>query len=330
MCKISVAMATFNGSRYIEEQLQSILEQTRQPDEVIIRDDRSDDDTTDKIRHFIENNDLQEKWKLIVNEENTGWQKNFYEALKQTSGDVIFFSDQDDIWLPDKIKCLTEFMEEKNAGCVYGSIILIDEDGNELKETRNTHGIDKKPGQVPFDSRFNTAIVMGCRMCINREIADIYIKLKHPMPDHDCQCARLALLYSTMWRIEEPVMRYRIHKGNNSGIETNLQEGSTTLEFRKRIIRENIDWLKAVIAYDEGLQEKSECDRNEMLRKLIRMQTDRYRYLSGKHGETWIGLWKYKNSYSGMSMLAGDFAYRHGINRTLGKVYMKLKNILKK
>ena len=177
VCKISVAMATYNGSIYIEEQLRSLLDQTRQPDEVIIRDDCSVDDTAEKIRRFIDNNDLQDKWKLIVNEQNIGWQRNFYEAVRQTTGDVIFFSDQDDIWLPDKIEILSSFMKEKNAGCVYGSIILIDEEGNVLKETRNTHGIDKVPGQIPFDCRFNTAIVMGCRMCISRKIADIYISL---------------------------------------------------------------------------------------------------------------------------------------------------------
>lgn len=330
MCKISVAMATYNGSRFIEEQLRSLLEQTREPDEVIIRDDKSSDDTAEKIRRFIKHNDLQDKWKLIVNEENIGWQRNFYEAVKQTTGDVIFFSDQDDVWLPDKIERLTEFLTEKHAGCVYGSIILIDENGNELKETRNTHGIDKVPGRIPFDSRFNTAIVMGCRMCISREIADIYIKLDHPMPDHDCQCARLALLYSSLWRIEKPVMRYRVHKGNNSGIEAELQEGSTTLEFRKRVIYENTDWLKTLRKFEKNKSDVSNSERIDMLNILIRMQESRYSYLSGKSGASWLKLLRYRNCYSGISMLIGDLAYRHGMNRALGKAVMKIKHSFRK
>ncbi|MCR5324876.1 MAG: glycosyltransferase [Lachnospiraceae bacterium] len=343
-------MATFNGSRYIEDQLKSLLNQSKMPDEVIIRDDRSTDNTAEKVFNFIENNNLQERWKLTVNDKNIGWQRNFYEAVKETTGDIIFFSDQDDIWLPDKVETLTTFMKEKNAGCVYGSIILIDEAGNELNETRNTHGIDKKPGQIPFDCRFNTAIVMGCRMCISREIANIYIGLKHPMPDHDCQCARLALLYSTLWRIEKPIMRYRIHKGNNSGIVTNLQEGSTTLEFRKRIVKENADWLRHVIRYNECQlkevyfnfinpeetkiektkfeelsSEKKEFKRNEMLKRILKMQEERFLYLSHEHGVSWFRLLKYRKSYSGISMLIGDFAYRNGINRILGTIYRCFK-----
>lgn len=330
MCRVSVAMATFNGNKYIEEQLMSILEQTRQPDEVIIRDDGSCDDTAEIIRIFIEKNGLQNKWKLIINEKNLGWQRNFYETVKQTTGDVIFFSDQDDIWLPDKIETLTKYMEEKSAGCVYGSIILIDEEGNELKEKRNIHGIDKNPGRIPFDYRFNTAIVMGCRMCISREIANIYIRLKHPMPDHDCQCARLALFYSSMWRIETPVMRYRIHTGNNSGIERGLQEGSTTLEFRKRIVDDNKDWLKTLLMFERNLSQESNYERDRMLCELINMQEDRYLYLSGKQGITWLRLWRYRRNYSGIPMIVGDFAYRHGLNRILGKIYTRLKSLVKR
>lgn len=319
-----MAIATYNGEKYIEEQLQSILGQTRKPDEVIIHDDRSTDRTAEIIVGFITKNNLMDKWKLTVNEDNIGWQRNFYEAVRETTGDVVFFSDQDDVWLPDKIEYLTGFMEEHDAGCVYGSTILIDQEGKELGENRNTHGIDRIPGQVPFDTRFNTSIVMGCRMCISREIADIYIRMNKPYPDHDSQCARLALFFSSLWRVEKPVIKYRVHTGNNSGVEAGLREGSTTTDFRINWIKYNIEWLKELrkIQTQRYLQNNKERSvRIEMIDKTIHMQQDRLAYLTGSKKIFWFGLIKYHQYYSSIKMLIGDFVYRHNINRFGGKIY---------
>ncbi len=326
--KISVAVATYNGEKYIEEQLQSILDQTRKPDEVIIHDDMSTDRTAEIIAGFIDKNNLQDRWKLKINDENIGWQRNFFEAVRETTGDVIFFSDQDDVWLSEKIEYLTDFMEEHNAGCVYGSTVLIDQNGNELGEKRNTHGIDQNLGQIPFDERFNTSIVMGCRMCISREIADIYLKLNNPFPDHDSQCARLALFFSSLWRVEKTVIKYRVHTGNNSGVEAGLREGSTTIEFRINVIRQNIEWLETLKNYQEQQNVRngntvSDKQRfmSVLIAKTIHMQCDRLAYLTSTKGMLWCRLFKYRRYYSGIKMMIGDFVYRHRINRLSGRLY---------
>lgn len=97
MEKISVALATYNGEKYIEKQLDSIRNQTIKPDEVVIVDDKSSDRTVALINEFIAVNNLV-NWKLFVNEKNVGYRKNFYNALKKVTGEVIFLSDQDDEW----------------------------------------------------------------------------------------------------------------------------------------------------------------------------------------------------------------------------------------
>ena len=102
--KISVVVCTFNGEKYIIEQLQSIYQQTTMPDEVIIQDDCSTDRTRELIEKFIRNHNLQNEWTLICNKENMGWKKNFMNAISKASGDLIFLSDQDDIWYLDKIE----------------------------------------------------------------------------------------------------------------------------------------------------------------------------------------------------------------------------------
>ena len=100
---ISVVMTTYNGERYILEQLESIRIQTRQPDEVIIQDDASNDDTKVLIDYFIRAHGLK-NWKVYKNVKNIGWRNNFYDAISKAHGDIIFFADQDDVWCSQKIK----------------------------------------------------------------------------------------------------------------------------------------------------------------------------------------------------------------------------------
>ena len=102
MLNISVAVTTYNGSKYIREQLSSIMHQIRCADEVIIVDDASTDDTPAIIKSFIEENGL-ENWRLIENKENLGFIKNYRKALSESTGDVICLCDQDDIWFEDKL-----------------------------------------------------------------------------------------------------------------------------------------------------------------------------------------------------------------------------------
>ena len=105
--KISVVMTTYNGEKYVEEQLDSIRVQTRKADEVLIFDDQSSDKTVKIIQHYIDDNKLN-NWKITVNAVNKGWRKNFFDGIQETSGDVIFLCDQDDIWVPDKIEKIQE------------------------------------------------------------------------------------------------------------------------------------------------------------------------------------------------------------------------------
>ena len=110
--KKSVAMATYNGAEYIVEQLESIRTQTMAVDEVIICDDCSKDDTVAVVQKYIEEHDLTDTWKIEVNEKNLGYASNFIGAAMKTTGDLIFFCDQDDVWVPDRIKVMTELMEK--------------------------------------------------------------------------------------------------------------------------------------------------------------------------------------------------------------------------
>lgn len=110
--KTSVVMCTYNGASHIYFQLKTINNQTRKPDEVIIQDDGSTDNTVNIIRKFIYDNSLQDLWKLYENPVNLGRKKNFMDAISKTTSDIIFLSDQDDIWDEKKIEIMSGVMEK--------------------------------------------------------------------------------------------------------------------------------------------------------------------------------------------------------------------------
>lgn len=162
--KVSVLMTTYNGEKYISEQLESILRQSRQADEVIICDDCSGDGTVGVIKDFIYKNELV-NWTLYQNKENKGWRRNFIEGLQYTSGDVIFFSDQDDIWLPHKIEKMTDIMEKsKRIHCLAGTFIRVDGEGKEFEKQKGDNASLPKYSKkrIPFSKKFNTLILLGC------------------------------------------------------------------------------------------------------------------------------------------------------------------------
>ena len=129
----SVCMGLYNGAEYIEEQLYSILHQTKAPDEVILCDDGSTDDTVALVQHFIQANALEKHWKLYCNEKTKGYPGNFYYACSLCTQEIVFLADQDDIWEKHKIQHMCEVLEQqpqaKSVCCKFG---LIDTNGAEI------------------------------------------------------------------------------------------------------------------------------------------------------------------------------------------------------
>lgn len=127
---VSIAMATYNGARYIEEQLQSIIQQTYSNLEIVIVDDCSKDNTVQIIEQY------QEQYpfiRLYVNEQNSGVTKTFETAIQECSGEFIAISDQDDIWELNKIEILVNEIDNHDA--VYSNSLLVDASGLSLNKS---------------------------------------------------------------------------------------------------------------------------------------------------------------------------------------------------
>ena len=127
--KISVCLASYNGEKYIREQLDSILPQLGENDEIIISDDHSTDNTINVIKSLNDS-----RIKIFENNLGKGYSRNFENAINQATGDIIFLSDQDDVWMENKVELMTK--ELKQNDLVVSDALI--SDGN-LNPTLGSH-----------------------------------------------------------------------------------------------------------------------------------------------------------------------------------------------
>lgn len=131
MATVSIAIATYNGSRFLAEQLRSILAQTRLPDEIVLSDDKSTDGTVENARGILDRSGIP--FLLITNPDSRGSTKNFENAISHCSGDIIFLCDQDDSWYPSKLELQSAILETDPAlGYCFSNADLVDQSLNPI------------------------------------------------------------------------------------------------------------------------------------------------------------------------------------------------------
>lgn len=170
---VSVVLAVYNGEKILGRQLDSIREQTVSPDEVLICDDCSTDQTVGSVAEYINYYHLQ-GWKIYRNEENYGWKHNFIDGIKRASGDIIFLCDQDDYWYPEKIEEMKKAMGEKKEifllACDYD--VLYEEGSIKAKVYRKSkEERNGTIGRYTFRSRFFMNPNPGCTYALRKEFA---------------------------------------------------------------------------------------------------------------------------------------------------------------
>lgn len=234
--KTSVVLATYNGERFLEKQLLSLLEQSRKADEVIITDDASSDRTVEILRAFIATHRV-ENWTVHVNTENVGYQKNFAAGMARAQGEILFLCDQDDVWHADKIeRVLRVFEEHSDAQSVNSSFDVVDGDGNPLSvaERRgwSNHGqlpIALRKGEVrkisscrarPPAMLVRCNISPGCTMAVRTAVRDAYLASTTYILPHDWELNIIADAMGGMYFCNEALIDYRIHATNAIGLST--------------------------------------------------------------------------------------------------------------
>jgi len=221
MSKISIALCTFNGSNYLKEQLDSFISQDRQPDEVIICDDRSSDQTHEIVNDFIKRAPF--KVKFVINSNNLGITKNFEKAISLCTGDLIALSDQDDVWHPQKISLHEKIFDNRSEiGVSFSNAEVVDQDLNPIgydmwHRVVFTQSEQKKVQNEEAVSVFlKHFIITGATMVFKADLKPVIL----PIPScwfHDAWLALIIASISNVSLIDEPLVEYRQHSDNQLG-----------------------------------------------------------------------------------------------------------------
>lgn len=238
--KISVVIATYNGSKYFEEQLNSILNQSRKPDEVIINDDLSTDNTFKVAQTFIERNHLYNAWKLDLNNPAKGCTLNFLTGTEKATGDIIFFCDQDDIWHQDKLKLMEAGFEKyQDMLACYCLENYVDQDGNELHSsfqfTHNANSNKKGFTKVSFIDNIKYNKCPGLCLAFRREVFDqVSAMIKDYKLMHDLPIGNYAALKKGLYVLNEKLVNYRQHTNNLSAPKITVGSRIKNIDYQIR------------------------------------------------------------------------------------------------
>lgn len=289
---VSVCMGTYNGEKYIEEQLYSILHQTRRPDEVILCDDRSTDKTVEIIEKFIIKNQLEDSWRLYRNTENKGYPSNFYYAGSLCTKEIVFLADQDDIWAEKKLERMCKVLEDnKNVKVISCKFGLIDTEGGDIhtfmKPTRNTGTGQLR--RVAIGDVFYKFEWPGMVIAYNNEWYRRTIRESEKIPHDFVICAKGAE-EEVFYQLDESLAYHRRHNNNVGGEEHRL----TRLLSKSRKVKEVEDYLKILDSFRaEGVLQTNAG--KEALDRKYQTMIDRYEALeSGKISRIITNAWKNK------------------------------------
>jgi Glycosyl transferase family 2 len=234
--KLSVALCTYNGARFLPEQLRSISEQTRPPDELVICDDQSRDATNEVVGEFARKATFAVR--RYVNEQRLGPARNFEKAIALCRGDVIALSDQDDVWSKRKLELLLEQIDgNPNVAMAFSDAELVDErlcavgrrawdiarfDEEEQQRFRRGEGFAILAGKC---------VVTGATMAFPSRLRGLIL----PIPllesfagrsGHDAWIAILATAVGDVVPVPEPLIKYRLHPGQVIGFPIRDEESS--------------------------------------------------------------------------------------------------------
>jgi len=215
--KISVAMCTYNGADFLSAQLESIITQLRPPDEIVVCDDGSTDETQTLLEGFATESPVPVS--IRINEKTLGSIKNFEQAIGLCSGDAIALSDQDDIWRSDKLQLIEKsFAKAPKAGLVFSDAEIVEEDLNSSgRKMWDEVGFDQHKRKLVRQGRALEVLITGWTVTgATMAFRSKFRKLSLPIPDgiamiHDGWIALTVASVADVVMIEEPLIKYRQH-----------------------------------------------------------------------------------------------------------------------
>ncbi len=275
---ISVVVCTYNGEKFISEQLKSIIQQTLPPDEIIVSDDCSNDNTIMIAENILRKSGIS--YKVHKNEQNINATANFEQAMGMAAGDIIFTSDQDDVWGKNKIEIITKEFLKYDCMLVFTNAEVVDQNLNSLGFDL-WHEMEIDITKDEMDNYFNKMIqgniVTGATMAVSKKLYSLSVPF-YANFFHDAWLALNATQYGKIIAIDKCLIKYRMHGNNEVGI---IKHGMSRIfcdgaNFLKnyRQAREKIDYEREAgelqAFYDKFFQKLSEKQKY-MIQQKIRL-----------------------------------------------------------
>lgn len=248
---ISVAMAVYNGEKFLKEQLDSILNQTRPADEIVIVDDGSTDGSWTVLEDYARR---YNQFRLYKNEENLGYKKNFQKALSLCHGDITFLCDQDDKWAPDKVEVMTSVMEENpDIEVLASSFQFMDKDSVPFEvqpmRGRSNNNLYLKVVEenalvpVTFDEFCKHNYFQGCALAVKSRIRSLFVEKYNSLLPHDWFISMLASKDNHFRFLNKRLFFYRMHESNTVGVP---QKGKRQEWIRLQFVKDTEDVFKTI------------------------------------------------------------------------------------
>lgn len=311
--KISIALCTYNGEKFLREQLDSIARQTVLPDELVVCDDRSGDGTLEILAEFKS----QAPFAVHIhrNDNNLGPVKNFDKAISLGRGDYICLCDQDDVWFLDKLEVTLSAMREMEQ--VYGSAtpLLVHTDLRVVDEQLQVLGdslwgyIGSEPARLKSLNRvLMQNFATGCTVMINRSLRDLALPVPSEARMHDWWLALVATAFGRVSAVPRATMLYRQHGRNESGAFHwkfmkeifgffDHKQGKAAI-IRRDALLTNMEQQAAVFA--ERYSSRLDLETRKMLSEFCTLRQKGFfmrRYLTLRHG------FLYSNRLANLGML---------------------------
>lgn len=247
--KVSIAMASYNGAAYLEQQLNSFVKQKRLPDELIICDDGSSDKSVDICERFASSAPFEVH--VVKNKKNLGYTQNFAKALSSCSGDLVFLSDQDDVWKNDKIEKIVESAKDNpNAWVIVHDGLLTREDGSSSGVT--------KMNQIHSGYGAKHKTITGALSAFRKEFLEAALPIPEGVIGHDVWLHELSALFvGRRVELKEILQTIRRHNSNTSEWVVNQAKSISPFDvFRAQIKTIPAEDYKDRILLNRGLKER--------------------------------------------------------------------------
>ncbi len=309
----SVIVTTYNGERYIIAQLESILEQSVMPDEVLILDDVSRDNTVNVVNDFIIKNNLT-NWTIVQNKTNVGWRRNFMQGAWQSTGDYVFFCDQDDLWDSKKIEIMLSIMKKNpTIKLLTSRFIEFESEGVErlLPET-----IENDIIKQPICSNLFKMNYPGCTFCASRSLINDSHKVWDEKDPHDALLWRMSMMTDGLYTCKNVLIRRRKHGDNTYDVERD----------RKKTIKDYEEWLdyaensiRNLRAYINDVDVKELSQKECILSNTLKWIKLRRGFIINRRLFDGIQLLKFINCYLGKKSYLTDWKLFINPNSQLGE-----------